>query len=89
MNLEKARKMRNVYKKDGKRWAEDTKRKDSRKPTFTKQNNRKRYRIHCHYIEETQSVYEPNVQNHLTEIVNYRQNGYLFKKISKKVLQNA
>ena len=89
MNLEKARKMRNVYKNSGKTWAEDTKRKDSRKPTFTKQNNSKRYRILCHYMEETQSVYEPNVQNHLTGIVDYRHNGYFLKKISKKVLHNA
>ena len=89
MNLEKARKMRNVYKKGGKRWAEDTKQKNLRNTAFTKQKHSKRYRILCHYIEETQSLYKPNVQNHLSEIVNYRQNGYFSKKICKKVLQNA
>ena len=40
-------------------------------------------------IEETQSVYKPNVQNSLSEIVNYRQSGYFFEKNCKKVLQNA
>ena len=59
------------------------------KKGFTKQNNSKRYRILCHYIEETQSMYKPNVQNSLSEIVNYRQSGYFFEKNCKKVLQNA
>ena len=59
------------------------------KKGFTKQNNSKRYRALCHYIEETQSMYKPNVQNSLSEIVNYRQNGYFFEKNCKKVLQNA
>ena len=58
------------------------------KKGFTKQNNSKRYRILCHYIEETQSMYKPNVQNSLSEIVNYRQSGYFFEKNCKKVLQN-
>ena len=89
MNLEKARKMRNVYKNSGETWAEDTKRKDSRKPEFTKQNNSKRYRTLCHYIEETRLLHKPNVQNSLCKIVNYRQNGYFLEKICKKVLQNA
>ena len=89
MNLEKARKMRNVYKNTGKTWAEDTKRKDPRKTGITKQNSIKRYRTLCHYIEETRLLYKPNVQNHRFEIVNYRQNGYFLEKICKKVLQNA
>ena len=59
------------------------------KKGFTKQNNSKRYRILCHYIEETQSMYKSNVQNSLSEIVNYRQSGYFFEKNCKKVLQNA
>ena len=59
------------------------------KKGFTKQNNSKRYRTLCHYIEETQSMYKPNIQNSLSEIVNYRQNGYFFEKNCKKVLQNA
>lgn len=59
------------------------------KKGFTKQNNSKRYRTLCHYIEETKSIYKPNVQNSLSEIVNYRQSGYLFEKNCKKVLQNA
>lgn len=42
---------------------------------FTKQNNSKRYRTLCHYIEETQLLYKPNIQKRLFEIVNYRQNG--------------
>ena len=46
------------------------------KKGFTKQNNSKRYRTLCLYIEETQSMYKPNVQNSLSEIVNYRQSGY-------------
>jgi len=41
------------------------------------------------YIEETQSMYKPNVQNSLSEIVNYRQSGYFLEKNCKKVLQNA
>ena len=59
------------------------------KKGFTKQNNSKRYRILCHYIEETQSMYKLNVQNSLSEIVNYRQSEYFFEKNCKKVLQNA
>lgn len=59
------------------------------KKGFTKQNNSKRYRTLCHYIEETQSIHKPNVQNSLSEIVNYRQSGYFFEKNCKKVLQNA
>lgn len=62
---------------------------DSEKKGFTKQNNSKRYRTLCHYIEETKSIYKPNVQNSLSEIVNYRQSGYFFEKNCKKVLQNA
>jgi hypothetical protein len=54
------------------------------KKGFTKQNNSKRYRTLCHYIEETQSMYKPNVQNSLSEIVNYRQSGYFFEKTAKK-----
>lgn len=56
---------------------------------FTKQNNSKRYRTLCHYIEETQLLYKPNVQKRLFEIVDYRQNGYFLEKNCKKVLQNA
>ena len=59
------------------------------KKGFTKQNNSKRYRTLCLYIEETQSMYKPNVQNSLSEIVNYRQSGYNIEKNCKKVLQNA
>ena len=59
------------------------------KKGFTKQNNSKRYRTLCHYIEETKSIYKPNVQNSLSEIVNYRQSEYFFEKNCKKVLQNA
>ena len=59
------------------------------KKGFTKQNNSKRYRTLCHYIEETQLLYKPNVQNSLSEIVNYRQSEYFFEKNCKKVLQNA
>ena len=56
------------------------------KKGFTKQNNSKRYRTLCHYIEETQSMYKPNVQNSLSEIVNYRQSGYFFeKKLQKSI----
>ena len=89
MNLEKARKMRNVYKNGRKTWSENTKENIYRKDEPLNKNYIKRYRILCHYMEETQSVYEPNVQNHLTGIVNYRHNGYFLKKISKKVLHNA
>lgn len=32
---------------------------------FTKRNSIKRYRTHCHYIEEIQLLYEPNIQNAL------------------------
>ena len=59
------------------------------KKGFTKQNNSKRYRMLCNYIEETQLLYKPNVQKRLFEIVNYRQSGYFFEKNCKKVLQNA
>ena len=31
------------------------------KKGFTKQNNSKRYRTLCLYIEETQSMYKPNI----------------------------
>lgn len=81
--------MRNVYKNSRKTWTEDTKQNGLRKKGFTKRNNSKRYRTLCHYIEETQSMYKPNVQNSLSEIVNYRQSGYFFEKNCKKVLQNA
>ena len=54
------------------------------KKGFTKQNNSKRYRTLCHYIEETQSMYKPNVQNSLSEIVNYRQVDIFLKKTAKK-----
>ena len=81
--------MRNVYKNSRKTWTEDTKQNGLRKKGFTKQNNSKRYRTLCHYIEETQSMYKPNVQNSLSEIVNYRQSGYFFKKNCKKILQNT
>ena len=57
--------MRNVYKNTRKRWAEDTKQNALKKISFTKRNDIKRYRIHCHYIEEIHSPYEPNVQNAL------------------------
>ena len=60
-----------------------------KKSGFTKQNNSKRYRILCHYIEETRLLHKPNVQKHLFEIVNYRQSEYFFEKNCKKVLQNA
>ena len=59
------------------------------KKGFTKQNNSKRYRTLCHYIEETRLLHKPNVQKHLFEIVNYRQSGYFLEKNCKKVLQNA
>ena len=49
----------------------------------------KRYRIYCLYIEETHLAYKPNVQNCLSQIGNYRQNGYFLEKNCKKVLQNA
>ena len=62
---------------------------DLEKSGFTKRNSSKRYRILFHYIEETQSLYKPNVQKHLLEIVNYRQSGYFLEKNCKKVLQNA
>jgi hypothetical protein len=62
---------------------------DLEKSRFTKQNSSKRYRILCHYIEETQLLHKPNVQKHLFEIVNYRQSGYFLEKNCKKVLQNA
>lgn len=56
------------------------------KKGFTKRNNSKRYRILCHYIEEIQLLYKPNVQKLLFEIVNYRQNGYfLEKKLQKSI----
>jgi len=45
--------MRNVYKNSRKTWTEDTKQNELRKKGFTKQNNSKRYRTLCHYIEET------------------------------------
>lgn len=81
--------MRNVYKNSGKTWTEDTKQNGFRKNRITKQNNSKRYRTLCRYIEETQLLYKPNVQKPLFEIVNYRQNGYFLEKNCKKVLQNA
>ena len=81
--------MRNVYKNGEKRWTDATKQKDPQKTGFTKQKHIKRYRTHCHYIEETRSTSEPNVQNDLPEIVKYRQSGYFLEKICKKVLQNA
>ena len=56
---------------------------------FAKQNSSKRYRTLCHYIEETQSLYKPNVQKHLFEIVDYRQSEHFLEKNCKKVLQNA
>ena len=59
------------------------------KKGFTKQNNSKRYRTLCLYIEETQSMYKPNVQKPLFEIVDYRQSGHFLEKNCKKVLQNA
>ena len=39
--------------------------------------------------EETRLLYKLNIQKHLFEIVNYRQNGYFLEKNCKKVLQNA
>ena len=59
------------------------------KKGFTKRNNSKRYRMLCHYIEEIQLLYKPNVQKRLFEIVDYRQSGHLLEKNCKKVLQNA
>ena len=81
--------MRNIYKYARKTWTEDTKQNGLRKKGFTKRNNSKRYRILCHYIEETRLLHKPNVQKHLFEIVNYRQSGYFLEKNCKKVLQNA
>lgn len=81
--------MRNVYKKQQKNMDRRYKTKRTPKKGFTKQNNSKRYRTLCLYIEETQSMYKPNVQNSLSEIVNYRQSEYFFEKNCKKVLQNA
>ena len=81
--------MRNIYKYARKIWTEDTKQNGLRKNRITKQNNSKRYRTLCHYIEETQLLYKPNVQKPLFEIVDYRQNGYFLEKNCKKVLQNA
>lgn len=51
---------------------------------FAKRNSSKRYRTLCHYIEETQSLYKPNVQKRLFEIVKYRQSGYFLEKTAKK-----
>ena len=59
------------------------------KKGFTKRNNSKRYRILCHYIEEIQLLYKPNVQKPLFKIVNYRQSEHFLEKNRKKVLQNA
>lgn len=81
--------MRNIYKYARKTWTEDTKQSGLRKKGFTKRNNSKRYRILCHYIEEIQLLYKPNVQKLLFEIVDYRQSGYFLEKNCKKVLQNA
>ena len=81
--------MRNVYKNDAKTWTEDTKQNGLQKTDLRKQNSSKRYRILCHYIEETQSLYKPNVQKRLFKIVKYRQSGYFLEKNCKKVLQNA
>lgn len=81
--------MRNIYKYARKTWTEDTKQNGLRKKGFTKRNNSKRYRILCHYIEETQLLYKPNVQKPLFEIVDYRQSGHFLEKNCKKVLQNA
>ncbi len=81
--------MRNIYKYARKTWTEDTKQNGLRKNRITKQNNSKRYRTLCHYIEETRLLYKPNVQKPLFEIVNYRQSGYFLEKNCKKVLQNA
>ena len=81
--------MRKVYKNSSKTWSQNTKGNIYRKAEPANPKHIKRDRILCLYIEETQSMYKPNVQNNLSEIVNYRQNGYFFKKISKKVLQNA
>ena len=54
MNLEKARKMRNVYKNSEKTWSENTKENVYRKAEPVNKNYIKRYRILCLYIEETQ-----------------------------------
>ena len=53
------------------------------KKGFTKQNNSKRYRILCHYIEETQSMYKPNVQNYLKLLIIDKVDTFL-KKTAKK-----
>ena len=89
MNLEKARKMRKVYKNSSKTWSQNTKGNIYRKAEPANQKHIKRYRTLCLYIEETQLLYKPNVQKPLFEIVNYRQSGYFLEKNCKKVLQNA
>lgn len=81
--------MRNVYKNSRKTWTEDTKQNGLRKKDL---RNKIIANVIAHFafiIEETQSMYKPNVQNSLSEIVNYRQSGYFFEKNCKKVLQNA
>lgn len=78
-----------MYTKTAEKHGQKIQNKTDSEKGFTKQNNSKRYRTLCHYIEETQSMYKPNVQNSLSEIVNYRQSEYFFEKNCKKVLQNA
>ena len=81
--------MRNVYKNTMETWTVSTKGKKSKKRLLQNKYCSKRYRIHCHYIEETRLGNKPNIQNAILEIVNYRQNGYFLEKNFKKVLQNA
>lgn len=54
MNLEKARKMRNVYKNGRKTWSENTKGNIYRKAESANPKHIKRYRTLCLYMEETQ-----------------------------------
>ena len=54
MNLEKARKMRKVYKNSSKTWSQNTKGNIYRKAEPVNQKHIKRYRILCLYMEETQ-----------------------------------
>ena len=54
MNLEKARKMRKVYKNSSKTWSQNTKGNIYRKAKSANPKHIKRYRTLCLYMEETQ-----------------------------------
>ena len=54
------------------------------KKGFTKQNNSKRYRTLCHYIEETQSMYKQMYKTAYLKLLIIDKVDIFLKKTAKK-----